>query len=182
MMKEPQKKTSDAVYALVGAVVVALIVYLIIAIVKPIVGNANEKRLAQREAQVSVMKNFLKECADTNAVSTILLNGYLLDGNKQLKIEMSLAYDAKEYNEYTLEGSYRYASQPKENRIALSGSCNLIGKKLNLLSEDWKEVFDLALNEETGALEGNWSAYKNKRMLKKDPESFEKRLSCHISN
>lgn len=181
-MKEPQKNTSDAVYALVGAVVVALIVCLIIAIVKPIVGNANEKRLARREAQVSVMKNFLKECADTNAVSTILLNGYLLDGKKQLRIEMALVYEVKEYNEYTLEGSYRYASQPKENRIALTGTCDLIGKNLNLLSDDGKEVFDLAFNEETGALEGNWSAYKNKRTFKKDPESFEKRLPCHLSN
>lgn len=181
-MKEPQKNTSEAVYALVGAVVVALIVCLLVAIIKPIVSSAKEKRQAQREAQVSVMKNFLMGCADLNAVSTILLNGYLLDGKKQLKIEMSLVYDAKEYNEYTLEGSYRYASQPKENRIALTGTCDLIGKQLNLLSKDGKEVFDLAFNEEIGALEGNWSAYKDKRTFKKDPESFEKRLLCHLSN
>ncbi len=181
-MREPQKNTSDAVYALVGAVVVALIVCLLVAIIKPLVSSAKEKRQTQREAQVSVMKNFLKECTDPNAVSTILLNGYLLDGKKQLKIEMSLVYDAKEYNEYTLEGSYRYASQPKENRIALTGTCDLIGKQLNLLSKDGKEVFDLAFNEETGALEGNWSAYKDKRTFKNDPESFEKRLLCHLSN
>lgn len=84
-MKELQKKTSDAVYALVGAVVVLLFVCLGIAIIKPIVNKATEARLARQEEEVRVMKTFLGECADTTAISTFLLNGYLLDGKKQLK-------------------------------------------------------------------------------------------------
>ena len=180
IMKEPQKNPSDVVYALVGAFIVAIVICTGIAIIKPIVNRAKDARLARQEEQVSVLKNFLNECADTTALSTVCLNGYLLDGKKQLKIATTLAYEVENYHEYSLSGSYRYMSQKEDNRIGLSGTCELIGRTLHLVSDSGTEVFDLAYNEENQSFEGTWSEYKNKRKWKKNPDSFEKRLDCHL--
>lgn len=180
-MNEPQKKTSDVVYALVGAFVVAIVVCTGIAIIKPIVNRAKDARLTRQEEQVSVLKDFLNECADTTASSTVFLNGYLLDGKKQLKIEATLAYEVENYHEYSLTGFYRYLSQKEDSRIGLSGTCELIERTLHLVSDNGKEVFDLAYDEEHRAFEGTWSEYNNKRIWKKNPESFEKRHDCHLT-
>ena len=179
-MKESQTKISEPVYALTGAVVVAFFILLIIAIVRPIVKNSNERRIAMQEEKVARVKTILLENLVEDSESVIQLNGFLQEGKKKQQITLQLELTQDEYDEFILNGSYRYLSQPEDNTIELAGWCNLISGEMELLSGDGKEKFDLVLNETETALDGQWYLYKSRRDRNKRPEDYEQKMACSL--
>lgn len=180
-MKESQTRISEPVYALIGGVVVAFFILLIIAIVRPIIKKSTDARIAKQEEEVARVKTFLLENLAEDSESVIQLTGFLQDGKKKYQIITQLELSQDGYDKLILNGSYRYASQPKDNTIELTGWCNLISGEMELLSGEGTEKFELVLNETDDALEGQWYKYKSKRDRDKKPENYEQKMGCSLA-
>lgn len=181
-MKESQMKISEPVYALIGGVVVAFFILLIIAIIRPIIKKSADARIARQEEEVARVKTFLLENLAEDSESVIQLTGFLQDGKKKYQIITQLELSQDGYDKLILKGSYRYASQPKDNTIELAGWCNLISGEMELLSGEGTEKFELVLNETDDALEGQWYKYKSMRIRDKKPENYEQKMVCSLAS
>ena len=186
-MKESKQSLSDPLYALVGLLAVAIMALVLVLIAKPIVRNSRDSRLARQEEEVFRVKSMLMSASADSTFHAIQFQGTLTeereDGkkSKDIPILMSVDLTLTQYNRGEVSGDYRYASQPKDNTIALAGTCDLSTGEMVLVCEALAERFELRLNETNDAFEGYWMKYKSKRQLRKKTENYQQRMACSLT-
>ena len=107
------------------------------------------------------------------------LDGCLSTGEKEYPIIMMLNVMGDQQGESKVKGFYRYASEPKNKRISLTGTCHPETGTMRLVSKELAERFDLEYSRDDGTIKGTWTQFETAEDLEADAGNYKKKLDVY---